>query len=243
MWQLSWLKWLKILIGWIELIGLIENINWADWADWNDWNALNWPLRFADALIAFMTDLDSALPSLRGHMPLNIIMSQSTPPSVSLSGYHPVLSPLNESDLNSPGLSPTQSSLPSKWISLFMLANWGGSQALECTTLFDQPPAGDSFNSEAGFLKDSIGVFTVHNRDQTGAKLVTKLVWPNLTETDHGNQTRRFGWPVWSTKLAPNSLELLSSEPALTLKLLFGLHFKQHALPCILQGLLIQTLL
>ena len=39
-----------------------------------------------------------------------------------------------------------------------MLANRGvpGSQALERATLFDQPPVGDSFDSEAGFLEDSM---------------------------------------------------------------------------------------
>ncbi len=105
-----------------------------------------------------MTDLDSALPSLRGHAPLNLTVSQSTPPSASSPGYRPALSPLNESGLNSPEQSPTKSASPSKRVSSFALTNWGisRSQAVERATLFDQPPVNDSFEIGTSLIEDSI---------------------------------------------------------------------------------------
>ncbi|KAF8340725.1 P-loop containing nucleoside triphosphate hydrolase protein [Cantharellus anzutake] len=134
------------------------------------------------ALVAFVTDLDSALPSLRGHAPLNIISSSTPPPLPSSSTYRPPLSPLNESDPNaSPSppqaASPTKSRIPTltspskQRISSFtmpsMMNGTGGENRegiLGRATLFDQPPVDDLLDGEASFTGDGLGIEDKENR-------------------------------------------------------------------------------
>lgn len=85
------------------------------------------------ALVAFVCDLDSSLPSLRG---LSTPTSQTFPPMTG-TGFKPTLSALAESNPNTPSSSPARK--PTGRVSSLTMALPGSGRG----TLFDQLPPED----------------------------------------------------------------------------------------------------
>ncbi|KAF9507705.1 hypothetical protein BS47DRAFT_1488703 [Hydnum rufescens UP504] len=111
------------------------------------------------ALVAFVSDLDSALPSLRGLVPpLTMGTSHSYTGTMASSPFRPTLSALTESNPNSPTPSPVKTKSPRKKSSVSIPhGNPTMNDSTRAATLFDQTPEDDLIDGDASF--------TVHDKE------------------------------------------------------------------------------